>query len=311
VPPAAHGISGNFFLDPETGVAVMMNDGSFLRADTIPAVFSHAGARVVIVTAKDKLRRLLCHQFAGVCVSMEEKGVPVYSAALSEGTLAEGVRLLAAEKPDLMYLSTSDYVQHTHAPGDGAANAFYAEVDRSLAAIDRLGAALVVTADHGMQAKADPAGAVRGVYLQDVLDDWLGSGAARVILPVTDPYVVHHGSLGSCGMVYLSPGVDVRTVADRIGAIPGVDIAVPRADAAVRFELPVDRIGDIVVFTDAETVVGTRPGEHDLSTLQAPLRSHGGRAEQEVPLFTNRPVVLPEGRRLRNFDAFDVALNLL
>ena len=105
-----------------------------------------------------------------------------------------------------MYLSTSDYVQHMHAPGDDAANAFYAEVDRSLAAIDRLGATLVVTADHGMKAKADRSGAVRAVYLQDVLDEWLGSGVARVILPVTDPYVLHHGSLGSCGMVYLAEG---------------------------------------------------------------------------------------------------------
>jgi phosphonoacetate hydrolase len=210
-----------------------------------------------------------------------------------------------------MYLSTSDYVQHTHTPGDEAANAFYAEVDRSLAAIDRLGAALVVTADHGMNAKADRSGAVNAVYLQDALDDWLRPEVARVILPVTDPYVVHHGSLGSCGMVYLSPGVDVRALADRIQAIPGVDVAVPSADASIRFELPADRIGDIVVFTDASTVVGTRPADHDLSALQAPLRSHGGREEQKVPMFTNRAVVLPEGRRLRNFDAFEVALNLL
>jgi phosphonoacetate hydrolase len=123
-----HGISGNFFLDRTTGVAVMMNDGSFLRADTIPAVFARGGARVVIVTAKDKLRRLLCHQFDGVCVSTEARGVAVYSAALSEETLAEGVRRLEAERPDLMYLSTSDYMQHTHAPGDDAANAFYAEL---------------------------------------------------------------------------------------------------------------------------------------------------------------------------------------
>jgi phosphonoacetate hydrolase len=311
VSPAVHGISGNFFLDRSTGVAVMMNDGSFLRADTIPAAFSHAGARVAIVTAKDKLRRLLCHRFDGECVSMEAKGIPVYSAALSEQALAEGIRLLEAERPDLMYLSTSDYVQHTHAPGDDAANAFYAEVDRLLAAIDRLGATLVVTADHGMNAKADSSGAVRAVFLQDVLDDWMTPGAARVILPVTDPYVVHHGSLGSCGMVYLPPGVDVGALAERIQSIPGVDLALPNADAAIRLELPADRIGDIVVLADRHTVVGTRPADHDLSALQAPLRSHGGRAEQNVPMFANRPLDLPEGRGLRNYDAFDVALNLL
>jgi phosphonoacetate hydrolase len=37
VPPSVHGIGGNFFLDRETGDAVMMNDASYLRADTILA----------------------------------------------------------------------------------------------------------------------------------------------------------------------------------------------------------------------------------------------------------------------------------
>ena len=153
-------------------------------------------------------------------------------------------------------------------------------------------------------------GAVHAVCLQDVLDDWLQPGVARVILPITDPYVVHHGSrLLRHGVPHAGPRRGA--LADRIRAIPGVDVALPSAAASVRFELPADRIGDIVVFADAKTVIGTRPADHDLSALQAPLRSHGGRAEQKVPMFTNRAIVLPEGRRLRNFDAFDVALNLL
>jgi len=313
VAPAVHGISGNFFLDRATGEAVMMNDATFLRADTILAAFSRAGARVAVVTAKDKLRRLLGHGLdpsSSSAVSTEARGVEVYSAALSEETLADGARLLkSASPPILMYLSTSDYVQHKFEPGDEAANQLYASVDRSLASIDRTGATLVVTADHGMRAKADETGVPRAVFLQDTMDEWLGDGAARVILPITDPYVQHHGSLGSCAMVYLMTTCDVDAVAQRIGGLKGIELAVPHDQACERFELPADRTGDVVVFSDGDTVIGTRPADHDLSSLDAPLRSHGGRAEQLVPLLANRLIDMPASRPLRNFDAFDLALN--
>ena len=308
VPPSVHGISGNFFLDRETGATVMMNDASYLDAETILSAFSRAGARVAVVTAKDKLRRLLGHGVNGTCLSVEAAGVEVYSARLSERALEEGARLLATEAPDLLYLSTSDYVQHKHPPGDDEANRFYGAIDRTLTEIDRLGVTLVITADHGMRAKTDGEGRVRAVYLQDVLDGWLGAGAARVVLPITDPYVLHHGALGGCAMVYLTEPDLAVPVAERIQGLNGIDVAVPRAEACKRFELPSDRTGDVVVFSNGETVIGTRPGDHDLSALDAPLRSHGGRAEQEVPMFANRPVAA--GTRPRhNYDAFDLALN--
>jgi phosphonoacetate hydrolase len=308
VPPSVHGIGGNFFLDRATGSAVMMNDPSYLRCGTILAAFSRAGARVAVVTAKDKLRRLLGEGVNGTCVSIEATGVEVYSAALSERALAEGARLLASTAPDLMYLSTSDYVQHKHAPGEPEANRFYAAIDRSLAEIDGLGATVVITADHGMQAKAGAAGRARVVYLQDVLDEWLGGGEARVVLPITDPYVLHHGALGSCATVYLAKPDGASALAQRVESLSGIDVAIPRDEACRRFDLPLDRTGDFVVFSDAETVIGTRPAEHDLSALDAPLRSHGGRAEQQVPMLANRTVEAGYRPR-RNYDAFDLALN--
>jgi phosphonoacetate hydrolase len=307
VPPSVHGIGGNFFLDRASGKTVMMNDASYLRAETILAAFSRAGARVAVVTAKDKLRRLLGHGVTGRCVSIEAGGTEVYSAALSERALAEGARLLQSSPPDLMYLSTSDYVQHKHAPGDAEANRFYGAIDRSLAEIDRLGATLVITADHGMRAKADAAGQVRALFLQDVLDGWLGADAARVVLPITDPYVLHHGALGSCAMVYLAAPETADALAGRIQALAGIDVAAGRDRACRQFELPPDRTGDLVVFSDGDTVIGTRPADHDLSALDAPLRSHGGRQEQTVPLFANRGI-RGDGPR-HNYDAFDVAVN--
>ena len=319
-PPSVHGICGNYFYDREAGAEVMMNDPKYLRAGTILAAFADAGAKVVVITAKDKLRTLLGHKLKGTCFSAEKAdaatvalvGMPVpsvYSAELSEFVFAAGVKLMERDRPDLMYLSTTDYVQHKAAPGTPAANAFYAMMDRYLARLDALGCTIALTADHGMNAKHRADGSPDVVYLQDVLDGWLGAGSARVILPITDPYVVHHGALGSFATVYVEANVQKK-----ISEIPGIELVLTRDEAARRFELPPERIGDLVVVSTKHVVIGTSKARHDLSGLTEPLRSHGGLSEQKVPLLFNRRLRGVEGRfgahrRLRNFDIFDLALN--
>lgn len=330
VPPSVHGICGNYFLDATLGKEVMMNDPAYLRAGTLLAAFAEAGASVAAVTAKDKLRTLLGHGLRGICFSAEKadqateaecgigdvlelvgRPVPsVYSAELSEFVFAAGVRLLETRRPDLMYLSTTDYVQHKCAPGTSGANAFYAMMDGYLAQIDALGASIALTADHGMSPKTDAAGRPRIVFLQEVLDGLLGAQASRVILPITDPYVVHHGALGSFATVYLTQSDAAARAAAGLRGLDGIEQVLTRAEAAERFELPPDRIGDLVVLADHLSVLGTRAAEHDLTGLTVPLRSHGGVSEQKVPLLFNRPLrdVAPT-RRLRNFDVFDLVLN--
>jgi phosphonoacetate hydrolase len=329
VPPSVHGISGNYFYDRETDIEVMMNDPKYLRSDTILAAFSSGGAKVVVITAKDKLRRLLGHGLTGVCFSAEKAdettddehglvdalglvGRPlpsVYSAELSEFVFAAGLTLLERARPDVMYLSTTDYIQHKHAPGAPEATAFYRMMDGYLARLAALGATVALTADHGMNAKTDAAGRPNVVYLQDLLDRWLAVDAARVILPITDPYVVHHGALGSFATIYLTAPALADEVAARLRGVRGLDLILDQATACERFELPPDRLGDLVVVSGKSTVVGTSASRHDLSGLDAPLRSHGGISEQRVPLLLNRATDLPAGGRLRNFDIFDVALN--
>ena len=328
-PPSVHGICGNFLFDVASGSEVMMNDPKWLRAPTILAGLSAAGCRCAVVTAKDKLRLLLGKGMAGICFSAEkadqasqaEHGIggvlaftglqlpDVYSAALSEFVFAAGLQLLRAGRADLVYLSTTDYVQHKHAPGTPGANDFYAMMDDYLAKIDALGCVVAVTADHGMNAKTRMDGSPDVVYLQDRLDGWLGAAVARTILPITDPYVVHHGALGSYATVYL-PQARVAEAAGRIAALRGIERVLDRAQAAAAFELPADRIGDLVVVAERSVVIGTSVARHDLSALEVPLRSHGGVSEQRVPLLLNRPIAgLDENRRWRNFDAFDLALN--
>ena len=330
-PPSVHGICGNYLFDTATGTEVMMNDAKWLRAPTLFAALAEAGKSVAIVTAKDKLRSLLGHKMAkGICFSSEkadqatlaENGIEnllqlvgrplpsVYSADLSEFVFAAGVKLMQTLRPDVMYLSTTDYIQHKHAPGTAGANAFYAMMDGYLGQLDAMGCVIALTADHGMNAKVAMDGTPDVIYLQDWFDAWLGTARARVILPITDPYVVHHGALGSFATVYLPAGADIADACERLRRVKGVDVVLPREQAAERFELPADRIGDLVVVSERFTVIGTSAARHDLTALEVPLRSHGGISEQRVPLIVNRPLPgLDMQRRLRNFDAFDLALN--
>ena len=333
-PPQVHGICGNYFLDPDTGKEVMMNDPKFLRVETLFPAFQRAGLRIAVVTAKDKLRGLLGKGLtlgAGkACSFSSEKsdkaslaengienvnalvGMPVpdvYSAGLSEFVFAAGVKLMERDRPEIMYLSTTDYIQHKHAPGTPVANDFYAMMDGYMAKLDAMGCTIVLTADHGMNAKFGADGQPDVLYLQDLFDKWLGTDKARVILPITDPYVVHHGALGSFAVVYCP---NPQEWAAKLKSIPGIEAALTKDEAAKRFELPADRLGDLIVVSTKHKVLGTSASRHDLSGLTEPLRSHGGVSEQKVPLLCNRKLAGDAGsRHWRNFDAFDLALNLV
>ncbi len=332
--PEVHGICGNYLIDPATGLETMMNDPKWLRAPTIFAAFQDAGAKVCVVTAKDKLRLLLSKglKYDGTAVAFSSEkadiatiadngienicdfvGLPVpevYSADLSEFVFAAGVKLLARDEPDLMYLSTTDYVQHKYAPSSTGANSFYKMMDGYLGALDAQSATIVIIADHGMKDKHLADGSPDVLYLQDALDEAFGAATTKVILPITDPYVVHHGALGSYATVYLK-GIAPDAVAAAIAKMPGVDVVYTKAEGCKKFGLPPDRTGDLIVLSGGPSgskVLGTSAAKHDLSGLDAPLRSHGGLTEQVVPIIINRKAHnLPQ--HLRNFDAFLLGCN--
>ncbi len=328
-PPVVHGICGNYLYEPETGEEVMMNDVRFLRAPTLFSKYYEAGARIAMVTAKDKLRALLgsglkFDEDRAIAFSSERSGettkaehgidnasqwlgmpVPeVYSVGLSEFVFAAGVKLLRTWRPDVMYLSTTDYIQHKFAPEQQGALDFYSMFDRYLGELDALGAVIVITADHGMKPKHDANGDPAVIYIQDVLDEWLGTGAARVILPITDPYVVHHGALGAFATAYLPDGADRADIIARLAALPEMLEVLSREEAVAKYELPADRIGDLTMVSTENMTIGTSAHRHDLAALGEPLRSHGGLTEQVVPFIANRVLDMPSAPELRNFDAF-------
>ena len=333
-PPAVHGVAGNYYLDRETGRDVMMVDATLMRAPTILASFAKAGAAVAAITAKDKLRKALAYQLEGIAFSAErsaeatqgENGIAdvldlvgrpapeQYSADLSLFVLDAGIRLLETRHLDLLYLSLSDYVQHKHAPGTAEANEFMAAVDARLARLIELGATIGIVADHGMNDLALPDGTPNVVYLGDKLDEAFGHGTTRVICPITDPFVRHHGSFGGFVRVHLlRKDLDRAAVQELIADLPGVELVLSGEDAAQRFDLPLDREADFVVTAARGVALGARAAEHDLSQLAGErLRSHGSLWEQPVPFILSHRLNDDYAGRtsgLRNFDIFEFAIN--
>ena len=325
-PPSVHGIAGNYCLDRGTGREIMMTDPELMHSETILSLMADTGVRTAAITAKDKLRKLLGRKLDGVCFSSEYappeveamvgRGKPdMYSADLSLFVLDAGIALLERREAELLYLSLSDYVQHAHAPGTPQADAFHRAIDDRVRRLVELGAIVGLVADHGMNDKARPDGAPNVIFLEDELNKRFGAGTVRVICPITDPFVRHHGALGSFVRVYARKAADLAALMGASGALPGVALVLDGPEAAARFEMPADREADFVALGDDNTVIGAARAEHDLSGLAGHrLRSHGGLGEQRVPFILSRPLTpeyrqLAEGRRLRNFDIFDFVLN--
>ena len=338
-PASAHGISGNFYLDRATGEPVVMTGPELLRIDSVMSEFSRRGLRVASITAKDKLRQQLqkgmdlsggsvsfSSQHADRC-SMAENGIEdalglvgqplpdMYSAELSLFVLDAGLKLLEERRPDMLYLSLTDYIQHAHAPGHPEADRFYAQMDARFGAFEAMGATVALIADHGMNDKADEGGAPRVVWLQDRLDREFGAGASTVICPITDAFVGHHGSLGGFVRVYCYQGLQPERAAEAIADAPGVERVLAREAASRTFDLPHDREGDLAVLADAHTVIGGREADHDLAGLKGHrLRTHGSLHEADVPLILSRAVCdayarRAEDRRPHSYETFDYALN--
>jgi phosphonoacetate hydrolase len=334
-PPAVHGISGNYYLDRATGEERMITDGALMRCGTILAALADAGVKTAAVTAKDKLRLMLAHGLKGISFSSEHAdraslewngigdveamvGRPKpdqYSSDLSLYVLDAGLALLRRQAASVLYLSLSDFIQHAHAPGTVEADTFNHAVDARIGRLVAAGAVVGVVADHGMKDKSCANGEPNVVYLEEALARQFGEGAVRVICPITDPFVRHHGALGSFVRVYLRRARDLAALMDASRALRGVEEVLDGPTAARRFELPLDVEGDFVVLGDAATVIGSSRGEHDLTGLAGHrLRSHGGLGEQKVPFMVSRAlsaewVNAQAGRRLRNFDIFDAVLN--
>ncbi|MFC0218899.1 phosphonoacetate hydrolase [Pseudochelatococcus lubricantis] len=338
-PTARHGISGNFYLDTATWEPVAMTGPELLRGDTILAGFADAGAKVVSITAKDKLRRQLgkgldvgkghvsfSSEFADRC-TLEENGIEnlldyvgmpqpdMYSVELSLFVLEAGIRLLKDRRPDVMYLSLTDFVQHKWSPEEKEACEFYKRLDDVFGRLVQEDITLGLIADHGMSDKSDAAGEPNVIWLQDILDATFGVGETTVICPITDAFVAHHGALGSFVRIWSKGNVSVQAIINRIASVHGVDLALDKETACRLFDLPEDREADVMAISRKEMCIGSSARQHDLSGLKGHrLRTHGSIEETRVPLILNRPLNADYRQRaacslIRSYQIFDFAIN--
>ncbi len=305
-PPASHGITANYFLNRETNEEVYMESGDFVLSPTLGERGAAAGRKTAVLASKQKLCNMI-GKGADLVVTAEdpppwliERAGPkeeIYSGEVNVWLLRAALAVVRERKPDLIYVSTTDYIQHNHGPEEAEAQAHLAALD---AEIGRLAdawsslhpdGALFVTADHGMRHKRralDP-----GVILR-------GRGIAAEAVPIIkDRYVVHHGNQGGSAYVHLGEGAPLEEALSVLREAPGIEEALPAAEAAARFRLLPGRVGDIMTLADADTVFGVmEEAEREVS-----IRSHGSLHEQRVPIFAWRAPFYAPGGESHHFDA--------
>ncbi len=281
--PQDHGITSNYWFNQQDASEHYMESAEFVEQETMFQRAKKIGARSLLVTAKDKLRRLLS---AGTTlnVSAEQppdwvvQGVgeppPIYSLEVNQWVIDAARYILGRETYDLVYLTTTDYAMHTYAPNEPEAARHQALLDTAIGnLVDSLpDAQIMLTADHGMSSK------FRMINLPDELAR--NGIRARAVPIIKDRYTVHHSNLGGCIYVYVDDG-DPANALETLRNIPGVDQALPREEAAKVFHLMPGRIGDIMVLGSQEVVFGD-PGEVDMPQS---LRSHGSLYEERVPII--------------------------
>lgn len=308
--PDAHGITGNSYFDRDGGEMVYMEDPSYLRCETLFETYAARDEESAALVVKEKLERFV-ERGCSVAASAENPpewlteavGDPpgIYSGRASEWVVEAALHVLDTRAPDVLYVSTTDVVPHKHGPGTREANEWVHTLDRGLRAFAARDVALCATADHGMNHKT------HRIDLDRVL---AAEGVSGEVIPlIRDRHTYHHQNLGGAAYVYLGP-VDssdsteptaVSNVAGVLDAVDGVDTVLTAEEAAERFSLPLDRLGDLLVLGDRETVfgpgdedgeIGEYDGEGDETHGSVDLRSHGSQHERIVPYVSNRAVSL-------------------
>ncbi len=282
--PAQHGIVSNYWLDRRAGIEQYVESGEFIRSDTIFDLCRRNGGQSLLAASKDKLRRLLGGA-AHLAFSSEqptERAVastgappPIYSAEVNGWTIDAARSALLEQRYDLAFIATTDYAMHMHGPSHPESARHLKILDDALGRLynDVPDAQLLITADHGMSDKR------RMLHLPAILARH--NIAAQAVPVIKDQYVVHHSNLGGTIYVHLQDPAATQDAIGVLRATDGVEDAVAREEAAERFSLMEERIGDILVTADADVVFGD-PAE---VSLPPGLRSHGSSHETRVPII--------------------------
>lgn len=337
-PPQINGIVGNWIYDTKNMVERSLSSSDDLKCKTILQVFSEAGVRVASITAKDKLRLLLGKNLQGINISAElahnlkskndsikdilKKAIKASNYELERKTdqwmYSEDPSCFALElavelikdrnfSPEITYVSLTDYIPHRYPPESQFAKNYFKRIDSFIRELDDLGCVIAITADHGMNNKYNPDGSPKILWLDTILLN-AGISQFKTVLPITDKYAKHHGSLGGSAWIHLEEVDKAITIFSKL---KGIEKVMKKKDATKIFDLPQDLIGDIFLLGDKNTVFGASVDKH--TSIPSFLRSHGSLHEKRVPFIINRKlneIYLKKAKKgLRNYQIFDFALN--
>ncbi|RJQ55656.1 MAG: hypothetical protein C4530_15630 [Desulfobacteraceae bacterium] len=283
--PEEHGITTNYYYDPSARTEVYMESSEFVLKETMFRSMARRGKKAALLTAKDKLKTLI-QDGAAIAESAEkpsqwilgktEAPSGIYTIEVNHWLFRAALEVLRDEAPDLIYVTTTDYITHTYAPDDEKAQWNFHEIDRLLGELLDCAPAdteMVVTADHGMRAKT------YGLDLNRILK---GAGIAANAVPIIkDRHVVHHKNLGGAAYVYLDDPETRKEAMALLSEERGIEAVLTSPDAARKYRLHPLRIGHIFVLADKDTVFGSLP------TAREPVqvRSHGSLYEREIPIY--------------------------
>lgn len=286
-----NGITGNVYYDQKKQKEVYIEDPSILLTPTIFQKAHALGIKTALLSVKKKTIDVMgkyadytiCPECRPDQIKWDGKQTrfsDVYSREVSYQILDAANTLLKTDKSvKLLYVHTTDYPMHMWPPEADSVKVFLANLDSCIAALHNTApdAAILITADHDLNHKSQAWDLEK--YLSEQKTPF-----KIVISPEKDRYVVHHRGLGGSAYVYLKDAVDMEKVRQQLLKVKGVDAVLTKAEAAKRYHLMPDRIGDLMVLGDSETVFGyLESGAYE--KLPDTYRSHGSAYEAQVPLF--------------------------
>jgi phosphonoacetate hydrolase len=285
--PEEHGITGNFFLNEQTGREEYMESADLILRPTLFEKARASGISSALLSAKKKTVNLL-PRGARIVLSAEiptpewtarlGQAPDIYSAEINHWLLKAALWILRHRTEiGVLYVHTTDYPMHMWPPKDERSRRHLAKLDALFGEMAAVApdAAILLTADHGMHHKSrcwdlEKACAARGVVLRAAISAEL------------DHYLKHHQGFGGTSWVYLKSPRDADRAAALIEKLKGVQLVLARSEASRRFRLMSSRIGELVVIGDGDTVFGSLDSE--LESLPSEYRSHGGLDDATVPL---------------------------
>ncbi len=297
--PAENGITGNVFFNEKKQEEEYVEDPSLLLTPSLFQKAHQLGIKSALLSVKKKtidvLGKYADYTLCPECLTVHEDkwaNPPalsgVYTREVNYELMDVADSLLRNDREvKLIYIHTTDYPMHMWPPESDSVKTFLSEMDHCISKLYETApdAAILITADHGMNHKT------QAWDLQQACAE-SHTPIKIAISPEKDRYMKHHKGLGGSAYIYLLKSSDAASVKKTLIGLKGVDAVLTKSEAARKYHLMPERIGDFMVLGDINTVFGQLNGDA-YEKLPDTYRTHGSTYEAHVPLFVYNAKTAP------------------